>query len=156
MGHSHVVVCSIIENQDVASKHCGCTQSIERQGTATRMKLSYNLCQKPTTSMVSLGWLTGHFSDIFWGPATISSSSALLFFTTKKIQIIVKNVRVRMNLTVLANFLASSVFAFLQFMDQLCDSCHLNKHDSKIVFLWREYLSAPGAQLDGEAKRTLC
>src|ERR1700722_10889307 len=40
-GHNHVVVCSIIENQDVASKHCGCTQRSERQGVLTRMKLNY-------------------------------------------------------------------------------------------------------------------
>lgn len=36
-GHSQVVVCSMMEYHDVASKHCGCTHLSDRDGTLIRM-----------------------------------------------------------------------------------------------------------------------
>jgi hypothetical protein len=39
-GRREVVVCSIMEYHDVASKHCECVHFANRQGVVMRMKLS--------------------------------------------------------------------------------------------------------------------
>lgn len=78
-----MVVCSIMEYQVAASKHCGWTHFSDRQGTATRIKVSYReneLVSYPDLAKA----LTESLSDIFIGPATMSSSSSNARAFTKR------------------------------------------------------------------------
>ena len=40
-GQFQIGVCSIIEKNELASKHCMCVQAVERVGTDMRMKVNY-------------------------------------------------------------------------------------------------------------------
>jgi hypothetical protein len=63
-------------NQDVASKHWGCTHFEDRHGVVIRTKVSYKLVKRCQALLLELK-LTGHFNDIFCGPAIMSSSSVM-------------------------------------------------------------------------------
>jgi hypothetical protein len=50
-----VVVCSIMEYHDVASKHCECVHFADRQGVVMRMKLSYRSISKMRKGIPGVG-----------------------------------------------------------------------------------------------------
>lgn len=92
-------------NQDVASKHWGCTHFEDRHGVVIRTKVSCKLvkmCQALSSELK----LTGHFNDIFCGPAIMSSSSVMACITVKQVN---NNLSRRAkNLTVLLDLVSTS------------------------------------------------